>query len=218
MLLADGDRRYVDANPAACLILRLPRESVLQLRIDDLTVPERLPTIQDRWDEFILAGVKAGTHEFLMRDGQRLRVAYSATVGFRNTHHLAIWDLELDPATDESGAARSAVGQQPLSRREREILMHVAMGESDRAIAHDLQISRAAAATQVRRCMGKLGAANRPHAVMLGFGRRDISFSKGAPPPLQRNRHEGIASFTRGGASVRGGFLAGALRRRSRSS
>ena len=37
MLIADDDRRYVDANAAACLLLRLPREEVLRRRVDDLS-------------------------------------------------------------------------------------------------------------------------------------------------------------------------------------
>src|SRR5205807_8147672 len=40
MVIADHERRYVAANPAACLLLRLPEEKVLGLRIDDLT-PQR---------------------------------------------------------------------------------------------------------------------------------------------------------------------------------
>ena len=40
MVLADDERRYVAANAAACLLLRLPEEDVLRLRVDDLTPPE----------------------------------------------------------------------------------------------------------------------------------------------------------------------------------
>lgn len=72
MLVVDCQRRYVDANHAACLLLRLPRERVLQLRIEDLTPPESLAMLTCRWDEFIAAGTQAGVHEFRMPDGQPL--------------------------------------------------------------------------------------------------------------------------------------------------
>ena len=43
MLIVDDERRYVDANPAACLFLRLPRDAICELRIDDVTPPELRP-------------------------------------------------------------------------------------------------------------------------------------------------------------------------------
>ena len=40
MVIADDERRYVAANSAACLLLRLSEDALLKLRIDDLTPPE----------------------------------------------------------------------------------------------------------------------------------------------------------------------------------
>jgi PAS domain-containing protein len=47
MVIADNERRHVAANPAACLLLRLPESDVRDLRIDDLTSPEARPAIDE---------------------------------------------------------------------------------------------------------------------------------------------------------------------------
>src|SRR3979411_3120349 len=90
MLVADDERRYVDANPAACLLFRLPREELLALRIDDITTPELRRGLEARWEEFLRDGVRIGRQEFLMPDGARLEVEYSATANFEPGRHLSI--------------------------------------------------------------------------------------------------------------------------------
>ena len=61
MLVVDDDRRYLDANRAACLLLRSSRERVLQLRIDDLTPLEGRHAVDQLWELFLRDGSQAGT-------------------------------------------------------------------------------------------------------------------------------------------------------------
>ena len=56
MVIADDERRYVAANAAACLLLRLPEEDVPRLRVDDLTPPEHRSQVGPLWDAFIGKG------------------------------------------------------------------------------------------------------------------------------------------------------------------
>ena len=91
MLLADLERRYVDANAAACLLLRAPRQELLRLRVDDLTVPRALPGLDSRWRDFVAAGTQAGTNTLVTPDGQELFVAYSATMYANDLAHIAMW-------------------------------------------------------------------------------------------------------------------------------
>src|ERR1700712_5129394 len=65
----------------------------------------------------------------------------------------------------------------PLSHREREVLGHVAMGETGETIANALYISSATVETHVRHCLAKLGAKNRPHAIALGLQRGEIALT-----------------------------------------
>ncbi len=53
MLIADNARRYVDANTAACLFLRLSHQQVYKLRIDDLTAPHLRPGLEATWSDFL---------------------------------------------------------------------------------------------------------------------------------------------------------------------
>jgi DNA-binding CsgD family transcriptional regulator len=180
MLIADDQRRYVDANRAACLLLRSSRKEILRRSIDDLTPPESRADAAALWDEFLREGTQSGTFELLMPDGPRLLVDYSATANIEPGRHLSILlvtgreDPEPFPVVD--------VESPLLTEREREVLALVAMGESSGAIAAALVISPATVETHVRHCIGKLGAKNRAHAITLGLQRGEIAIDL-APAP-----------------------------------
>jgi DNA-binding CsgD family transcriptional regulator len=175
MLIADDERRYVDANPAACLLLRLPRFSVLKLRVDDLTPEKNRSLVQRLWTRFIEQGTQAGLYELAMPDGQRVQVAYSATANYLPGRHISILDLQ--QPTDRLPAELSSVttAERRLTGREREVLSLVAMGETSQGIAKMLYLSTATVETHVRNCQRKLGARNRPHAILLALKHGEIS-------------------------------------------
>ena len=88
MLLADDERRYVDANAAACLFLRLEREEICKLSIDDLTPPEMRAGAQARWAAFLQGRhsnqtVMAQSWDLQMPDGSTVAVRSIASP--RNT-------------------------------------------------------------------------------------------------------------------------------------
>src|SRR5947209_20447689 len=90
MVVADDDRRYVAVNQAACLLLRLPEERILGMRIDDLTAAENREHVEALWDGFVRDGVQEGTFELLMPDGAQVAVDYSATANVEPGRHLSI--------------------------------------------------------------------------------------------------------------------------------
>jgi DNA-binding CsgD family transcriptional regulator len=171
MVIADDERRYVAANQAACLLLRLPEEEVLQLRIDDLTPAENRAQVGPLWGTFIRDGTQQGTFELLMPDGHRVEVEYSATASVAPGRHLSI--LMFPPGRSDriAGSRPSSV----LSAREREVLALIAMGESSARIAATLHVSPSTVETHVRHCLEKLGARNRAHAIALGLRDGEIS-------------------------------------------
>jgi DNA-binding CsgD family transcriptional regulator len=180
MLIADDSRRYVDANRAACLLLRLPREQVLELTVDDLTPAEDHAGMESLWSEFLRTGTQSGPFELAMPDVMRINVDYSATAHFAPSRHLGVLGLPtIDPSsvrpTLEDAEQREP--HMPLSDREREVLARVAMGETGEAIARALSISFATVETHVRHCLAKLGAKNRPHAIALGLQRGEITLA-----------------------------------------
>jgi len=90
MVIADDSRRFVAANPAACLLLRLAEAEVVRLRVDDLTPPENRSQMDALWEAFLRDRVQEGTFELMMPDGARLEVEYSATANVEPGLHVSI--------------------------------------------------------------------------------------------------------------------------------
>jgi PAS domain S-box-containing protein len=177
MVVADDQRRYVDANPAACLLLRLPEEEVLRLRVDDLTPPEGREHLDDLWAAFLREGTQRGTFELQMPDGPRLAVEYSATGHIEPGRHLSI--LMFPPSGEVTDDRARPAGTEVLTDREREVLNLVAMGMGSTWIAATLGVSSSTVETHVRHCLQKLGARNRAHAIALGVRRGEIRLDLG---------------------------------------
>jgi PAS domain S-box-containing protein len=172
MVIADDERRYVAANAAACLLFRLPEEEVLRLRIDELTPPENRQHVEPLWRDFIRAGVQEGAFELLMPDGGKVAVEYSATANVEPGRHLSV--LMFPPSETSRGPTASREQPGLLTTREREVLAMVAMGRGTSWIAAELGISASTVETHVRRCLEKLGARNRAHAIALGLHEGEI--------------------------------------------
>jgi PAS domain S-box-containing protein len=173
MVIADDERRYIAANPAACLLLRMPEEEVLGLRIEEFTPPELREHVEPMWEAFIQEGVQEGTFELMMPDGGRVAVDYSATANVEPGAHLSI--LMFPPGDAERQAADPAERRAVLTSREREVLGMVAMGRGSLEIAAELGVSASTVETHVRHCLEKLGARNRAHAIALGLQTGEIT-------------------------------------------
>lgn len=181
MVIADDARRYVAANSAACLLLRMSEKGVCQLRIDDLTPPESRAAVEPLWNEMIREGVQQGTFELMMPDGGRVRVDYSATANVEPGRHLSV--LMFPPADADSHPSLSENRPGLLSAREREVLGMVAMGRGTSWIAAAIGVSSSTVETHVRHCLAKLGARNRAHAIVLGLRAGEISLDLGVDSP-----------------------------------
>jgi DNA-binding CsgD family transcriptional regulator len=171
MVIADDDRRFVAANAAACLLLRLPEEDVLRLTVDDLTPPENRPAVGALWDTFVRDGTQEGRYELLMPDGARVTIEYSATANIEPGQHLSI--LMFPPGRIGRRAPRRS--KSVLTSREREVLAMVAMGRSSSLIAASLGVATSTVESHVRHCLQKLGARNRAHAIALGLRNGEIT-------------------------------------------
>lgn len=180
MVIADDHRRYTAVNSAACLLLRLAEERVLELRVDDLTPPENRPHVELLWSAFIREGVQQGIFELLTPDGQRVTVEYSAAANVEPGRHLSI--LMFPPVDTERRSRRYADSSTVLTDREREVLRMVATGRGSSWIALELGVSTATVETHVRNLLVKLGARNRAHAIALGLQAGEIGLDLGLAP------------------------------------
>ncbi len=78
VLLADDDRRYVFATPAAGRIVERPVARLLGLRVEDITAPDRRSSVPDMWEAFLRAGRAEGPFELVDGSGRVRRVGYAA--------------------------------------------------------------------------------------------------------------------------------------------
>jgi DNA-binding NarL/FixJ family response regulator len=133
-----------------------------------------LTTFDD--DEYVFGALQAGAAGFLLKDvGPDVLVAAVRTV--------AAGDALVDPSVTRRLVERwvaleetSASTQRPvpaaigtLSTREREILVGLARGRTNRELAGDLIVSEATVKTHVSNLLTKLGVRSRVQAVVLAY-------------------------------------------------
>jgi formate hydrogenlyase transcriptional activator len=71
ILLADNDRRYLEASVGASKLLGLPREKIIGRSLDDFAEPSFKPVISERWRAFLEKGEQEGTLRLVGPDGGR---------------------------------------------------------------------------------------------------------------------------------------------------
>jgi PAS domain S-box-containing protein len=90
VLVATDDRQYVDANPAACELLGLPKEELLGSRLEDFVPEGQRDVAREAWEGFIERGRMEGEIVLRRADGA-LRVAeFRARAGFLPGRHLSV--------------------------------------------------------------------------------------------------------------------------------
>jgi PAS domain-containing protein len=78
MTVADSRRRHLAANAPARLFFRLTLADVLERRIDDLTPPDKMHLLYDRWARLMGSGKVAGPYDLCLPDGSEPSIVYSA--------------------------------------------------------------------------------------------------------------------------------------------
>jgi DNA-binding CsgD family transcriptional regulator len=167
MVILDDERRIRRANRAAATLLELPRESLVGLRVDDLTPDWLLPCLEDGWPDFLREGSIVQRRALTLSDGRTIEVDYCATANVLPGRHLAIYTV--GPGGDERERAETvAVGGDPaLTPRELEVVGLLARGLSGSKIADRLIISPETVRTHIRNAMEKRGARTRSHLIAI---------------------------------------------------
>ncbi|MFH9137968.1 response regulator [Streptomyces sp. NPDC017524] len=120
-------------------------------------------------DSDTLPAIEAGATGYLLKDAPReeLFAAVRAAADGRSVLSPAVASRLMTrvraPAADPAGAA--------LSAREREVLVLVARGTTNREIATELFVSEATVKTHLTHVFAKLGAKDRAAAVAVGYDR-----------------------------------------------
>jgi DNA-binding CsgD family transcriptional regulator len=192
MLIVDTEeRRYLDANAAACLFMRIPREEVVNHRVDEFIPPEFQTDIDERWRKFLRDGGASEDVEWYFPDGERRVPIVVGAAPIRPRQHLIVvlpWTTheEADAALiAEVDKVEKAGHTFKLTDREREVLTLLALGDTGEQIAQQLFISPETVRTHVQHARQKLGATTRGHAIALALGAGEIAPDLTAVRPVR---------------------------------
>ncbi len=90
IILADDDRRCLDASFGAGRLLGLSRDEVIERTIDELLAPEFAPQMALRWQKFLKQGEQANTFPLLVSGGGEREIGYLARARVLPGHHLLV--------------------------------------------------------------------------------------------------------------------------------
>jgi PAS domain S-box-containing protein len=171
MALADDARRFVDVNGAYLSLLGYRRSELVGQPVFRFVVGGPLVS-RPEWRRMLAKGQFAGEAELRAADGGAIAVQWAATVEVVTGRRLV---LVVALSTSTWGARfRRARTLEPatgtLSRREREVVHLVALGNTGPEIADELQISHDTVRTHARNAMLKVGARSRAHLVAKALG------------------------------------------------
>lgn len=168
-----------DLRPDVCLLdIRMPEldgiEATRLLAGPDVTDPLAVVVITTfDLDEYVHGALKAGARGFLLKDAgpdllaQAVRAAANgdALIAPSVTARLLSTFSGLGDSTREPAAQPIA----PLTEREEEVLVTVAIGRTNAEIADALCISLSTVKTHLASLMNKLGARNRVELAMWAY-------------------------------------------------
>jgi DNA-binding NarL/FixJ family response regulator len=126
-------------------------------------------------DEYVFAGLKAGASGFLLKDTPPLELLSAirtvaggdAVLAPTATRRLIDQFVPLLPNPGHRRARDSVLSE--LTDRERTVFGQLAIGRSNREIAHELHLSEGTVKLHVGRILAKLGLRDRVQAVVLAY-------------------------------------------------
>jgi len=198
-LVREGLRKIFDADPDLDVVAdvgdgRAAVEAVGRLRPDVVVMDIRMPLLDGieatrqvtrldnaprvlvlttfDLDEYVFGALRAGASGFLLKDAQPEHLIAAV-------HTIARGDALLDPAVTRTVVERFGGAPEPdaaateglaeLSQREREVLLLLVEGCSNKEIAGRLFVSEATVKTHVMAVLRKLGLRDRIQVVIFGY-------------------------------------------------
>jgi two-component system nitrate/nitrite response regulator NarL len=161
-----------------------------QIRADGCDTPTVILTMSDSEDD-MAAALRAGVRGYLLKDMEPEEVIDAITRAARGEMVVAsAMTLKLAQIL-QSGPKGSVKGDLValLTERERQVLEHVARGQSNKVIAQALDISHNTVKLHVRHIMDKLNLRSRVEAAVFAFEYRSSPDGvKAASDAAQKNR------------------------------
>jgi PAS domain S-box-containing protein len=164
--LLDDQRRIVEVNDAGLSLLGRHRGDVVGLSIVESIRPDERTAAAREWQAFLRDGEYSGRRALIRADGSEVQVEFAARLEVLGGRRLAIYVAMVDGDPPLSPSSQPA-GELPLTKREREVVTLIALGQDTTEIARELHISPETVRTHVRNAMSKLGARTRAHLVAI---------------------------------------------------
>jgi len=90
IILFSTEGRYVDVNPAFCTITGYSREELLDMSVGQLTRPQEIEELREIYAHFIAGEQLTGSHTFVRKDGDMVRIEYQGVPHIMPDVHLAV--------------------------------------------------------------------------------------------------------------------------------
>ena len=173
MSLVERDRRYVEVNDAFVETYGYPRCEILgSVAGHDVVGGSSTPS--EVWKEFLRTSELYGERLVGDAEHRQLLVSYAAHATMVGGRWLALFvTLSARRQPDGAELIAGATVERPnglrpkLTRRELEVVRHVALGCNTRQIATELQVSSETIRTHVRNVMEKTGARTRAQLIAV---------------------------------------------------
>lgn len=165
--LLDERRRITELNDAAADMLGRERSQLVGRPItDSIQISERAAA-EDGWERLLRTGEAVGTGVLLRADGSPTDVEFAARLAVIDGRRVAVY-VTL-PRTAPAGLhpPGAAPAGTSLTKREREVITLIALGDDTAEIARQLHISPETVRTHVRNSMVKLHAHTRAQLVAI---------------------------------------------------
>ena len=170
MWIRDLDRVMVEVNDAALERFGYTRDQLVWTRSEKLVAPSDLQRLESDWRALLRTGNFVGERELITASGRHIRAQLAsriAEVGNRTLALMVTIDIALQPL--ERRGANTQGSRVELTRRELEIVHHVALGQRAHEIADELFIAPSTVQTHIRNAMAKVGARSQAQLVAFAF-------------------------------------------------
>jgi two-component system nitrate/nitrite response regulator NarL len=169
----EGIRRVAETAPDVVLLdMRMPKASGLdvlrQLRADDQTMPVVMLTTSDD-DRDLIESLQVGAQGYLLKDMEpdELIDALDEILAGRTVVAKELTGVLAKAVKGDNPSSELEPAFSDLTPREREILCHLAEGQSNKAIARELGISDGTVKLHVKAILRKLKVHSRVEAAVI---------------------------------------------------
>lgn len=164
------DRVMIEVNHAALERFGYSRDQLIGTTSEKLVAQSDLKRLESDWRALLRTGSFVGVRELVTASGRHVRAQLASRIALVGNRKLALMvtiDLLLEPLQRRTSGAHGRKAE--LTRRELEVVHHVALGQRAHEIAADLFIAPTTVQTHIRNAMAKTGARSQAQLVTFAF-------------------------------------------------